>query len=69
MTSKRRIRRQMCDGKKSWKTKEECEAFKKEFVETSDRPEQSARKMRSQHPYKCDFCGRWHLGHKTARRW
>jgi hypothetical protein len=56
MASKRRIRRNMCDGKKR------------------HRSEQGAiiaiKKTASRHPmrpYRCRFCGCWHIGHAQFR--
>lgn len=52
MASKRRIRRNMCDGK----VKHRSEAGAKIAI----------RKTGSRHPmraYKCRFCNCWHIGH------
>ncbi|MDE2098127.1 MAG: hypothetical protein KGL39_12810 [Patescibacteria group bacterium] len=59
MTSKRRLRRESCQGKARHKTPEAAwlQAY-------------NSRDVRDRHrlqPYRCGFCGCWHIGHAPTR--
>ncbi len=58
MASKRRLRRNACDGKKRHQSK--AEALKVRWV------------VRNRHgklmAYQCRWCNGWHLGHSDERR-
>lgn len=53
MSSKRRLRRKSCDGKKKFAT--QTEAMKIVWKMKSD--------GEIVHTYKCQFCKGWHIGH------
>lgn len=61
MSSKRRIRRRSCEGKKAY-TREEA----KDAAARVSR--NSGEKLVS---YRCQFCRRWHIGHPpiAIQRW
>ena len=58
MASKRRLRRIACDGKKQYA---DIHGATVAAGKASDRAETWI------HPYKCEFCGCWHIGHPPKR--
>lgn len=52
MTSKRQLRRRECGSKVRYATQPEAEA---------------EIRGRHLHPYKCPWCGKFHLGHMTGK--
>ena len=59
MSSKRRLRRRSCEGKKAYATAVEAEAAAKRL-----RGAFWTSRYRS---YKCQFCGRWHAGRASNK--
>lgn len=55
MASKRRIKRNSCIGKIRHKTSAGAEAHAKELRDKGERV----------WPYRCRFCGGWHVGHPS----
>jgi hypothetical protein len=58
MASKRRLRRIACEGKKQYK---DVNIANIAAGKAAHRAEQWIR------AYKCEFCGRWHIGHPPQR--
>lgn len=57
MSSKRRLRRRTCESKVR-RTKEEAETY----------AYYSRKRGIMIYPYKCKFCGGWHVGHPNKRQ-
>lgn len=57
MSSKRRLRRKQCEGKRKFADAQEATAFMKATYSASE-------KIMTYH---CNFCGGWHIGHLRRR--
>lgn len=62
MASKRRIRRNMCLGKKRHASKENALIARWRMILMHGKEN-----IVGVYPYKCQFCGMWHLGHESGR--
>lgn len=63
MASKRRMRRNGCEGKKRYETQKEAEHGRNYLViKTMDQHKSYV------NVYHCKFCGGWHVGHLSKRQ-
>lgn len=53
MSSKRRLRRQACEGKRAYYEREAAQLEANRLWKGGERVR----------PYQCKFCKRWHIGH------
>ena len=60
MASKRRLRRKSCEGKAKHDTKDNAVVAIKVLVRNRGHQGQL-------HAYRCDFCGKWHVGHQRGQ--
>ncbi|RJQ22005.1 MAG: hypothetical protein C4560_02990 [Nitrospiraceae bacterium] len=57
MSSKRRLRRKECESKKKYLTLDHAYSHVRLLKKKGDIVK----------PYKCSFCGAWHLGHQRMK--
>jgi hypothetical protein len=61
MSSKRRIRRKCCEGKKRYDSKEEAGKDLYILVKTTSTT------FKEMNIYRCRFCHKYHIGHKPKK--